>query len=270
MEESNKGYRAIRIGDPSDWRLVMVITPGGMEAYLRNVENPMEEVEVLFRTEWEGSESGLLQRVEDVVYDHPQLLDDFSTDIAIVTPRALWAPECIVDDDEDPGSEIFNSVYEAPEEDIMRDYVNDKVCLYTLAPGLQSFLQRTFPGARMMCHQTVLVKRFLERGADMPRIYIDIRHGEADFVALDGKRLLMSVTHQWHDIEDIRYHLFNLLDVYGLDPKGVHVSLSGLREEKNVLIKKLRDDVAYVMMTMMPGIAVKAGMSLVASMLMRS
>lgn len=64
MEETNSGYRAIRIGDPSDWRLVMVIGAGGIETYLRNVENPMDEVETLFREEWDGEDSSLLERVE--------------------------------------------------------------------------------------------------------------------------------------------------------------------------------------------------------------
>lgn len=97
MEETNSGYRAIRIGDPSDWRLVMVIGAGGIETYLRNVENPMDEVEILFREEWDGDTSTLLERVESAVYDHPQLLDDFAADIAIETPKALWIPEKIVE-----------------------------------------------------------------------------------------------------------------------------------------------------------------------------
>ena len=278
MEETNSGYRAIRIGDPSDWRLVMVIGAGGIETYLRNVENPMDEVEILFREEWDGDTSTLLERVESAVYDHPQLLDDFAADIAIETPKALWIPEKIVEkgeesdsDDETPTVEkIYNTVYEAAEEDIMQDYVDGKVCAYTLVPGLQAFLQRTFPGARIRCHQAVLVKRLCDRVVDMPRVYIDIRKGWADFVVFDGTKLLMAVSHEWRAQEDIRYHLFNLLDVYDIDPKGVHVSLSGMRDEKNALMQALRGDVAYVMKTLVPGIASKTGMSLVASLLMRS
>ena len=152
----------------------------------------------------------------------------------------------------------------------MQDYVDGKVCAYTLVPGLQAFLQRTFPGARVRCHQSVLVKRLCDRVVDMPRVYIDIRKGWADFVVFDGTKLLMAVSHEWRAQEDIRYHLFNLLDVYDIDPKGVHVSLSGMRDEKNALMQALRGDVAYVMKTLVPGIASKTGMSLVASLLMRS
>ena len=58
--------------------------------------------------------------------------------------------------------------------------------------------------------------------------------------------------------------------MYDIDPKGVHVSLSGMRDEKNALMQALRGDVAYVMKTLVPGIVFKTGMSLVASLLMRS
>lgn len=268
----DKGYRAVRIGDPSDWRLVLVLSERGMEAYLRNIENPMEDVETLLREEWDLRDRALLDRVESTVYDHPQMLDDFATDIAIVTDRAMWVPESVVESQDDPSTRIFRTVYESREEDIMQDFTDGKVCLYTLAPGLQSFLQRTFPGARIRCHQTVMVKRFSERSADLPRVYIDMRKTEADFVMFDGKKLLMAVTHEWNALTDIRYHLLNLLDVYDIDPKGVHVSVSGsaeIREQRAELMQMLREDVAYVMVTMVPGIATKAGMSLPAALLMR-
>lgn len=270
MDENGNSSRSIPVGDPSDWRLVMVISRHGMEAYLRNVENPMSEVETLFRLSWEGDDDNLLSRIENAVYDHPQLLDDFAADIAIETNRVLWAPEAVVDGDDDPGEMIFKEVFAADDDDIMRDYADGCVCLYTLAPGLQSFLQRTFPGARIRCHQSVLVRRLGERTADMPRVYIDVRRNEADYIVMDGRRLLLAVTHDWHDKEDIRYHLFNILEAYGLDPKAVHVSLSGEREIRNELVQGLRREVAYVMMTLVPGIAVKAGMSLTAAMLMRT
>lgn len=270
MESGEQTYRAIRIGDPSDWRLVMVLSERGIEAYLRNVENPMDGVSTLIREEWSYNGEPLLERIENSIYDHPQLLDDFSADIAIVTSRALWAPESVIEADSDPACKIYNSVYAAEEEDIMRDYQDGRVCLYSLTPGIKAFLQRTFAGARIRCHQTVLVKRLGDRGADLPVVYINIRKEEADFVAIDGKRLLMAVTYDWKHIDDIRYRLFNLLDVYGIDPAAMQVSLSGLKDEKSRLLNGLRDRVAYVMMTMVPGIAAKAGMSLTAALLMRS
>lgn len=246
-----------------------MISAGGMEAYLRNLEDPTAEVVTLVHEKWESSDN-LLATIENAVYDNSRLLDDYSVDIAIVTERTLWVPASVIEEWDDMGDGYFNSVYDTDAEDIMKDYAGDKVCLYTLARGLKSFLGRTFPGARIRNQQTILVERFGERSADLPRIYIDIRRDAADFVAFDSdSNLLMAVTHEWRTLEDIQYHLYNLMDVYGLDKRHVHISLSGPRDEKRDLTAQLRKEVAYVMMTMVPGIASRSEMSLPAALLMR-
>lgn len=269
MDTNANTPRPLRISDPSEWRLVCVLTSSGFEAYLRNLEDPTAEVECVVRENW-GNTDNILKEFENTVYDNPLLLDDFSIDIAIVSERTLWAPLSVIDSWEDMGDSYFTQVFDCTPDDIMRDYLEDKVCMYTLAPGLRSFLARTFPGARIRNQQSIIVSRLGDRIADMPRIYIDIREGEADFIAFEDTRLLTAVTHDWHTIEDIQYHLFNIMDVYSIDRRHIHVSLSGLRDVKRRLTVLLRNEVAYVMMTMVPAIATKAGMSLTASLLMRS
>lgn len=103
----------------------------------------------------------------------------------------------------------------------------------------------------------------------MPRVYIHIREQEADFLLFDGTRFLLGATHQWHAQDDIKYHLFNIMDVYGLDPRNVQVSLSGLRDLKSSLMKDLRKDVTYVMLTMLPSVA-RRDIPLSAALLIRN
>ena len=55
-----------------------------------------------------------------------------------------------------------------------------------------------------------------------------------DFVVLDDRRMLLASTQRWHDRMDIAYHVFNMMDVYGLNPANTQVSLSGEREIKTV------------------------------------
>ncbi len=112
--------------------------------------------------------------------------------------------------------------------------------------------------------------RSRERGADESRVFIDIREGEADFIAFYGRSLLAGVTHRWHDPADIQYHLFNIMQVYGLDPASVQVSLSGLRDIKTGLMRELRRDISYVMLTMVPSPGAKAELPLVGSLLLRN
>lgn len=268
MEETLTTYKGVRIDDTAEWRLVIYISERGMSAYLKNIENPLEEVVTLFEESWEREETSLLRRIESAVYDHPQLMDDFSTEIVVCSPRAMWVPEEVVT--EGVGEcELYNRIYKAEDGDVMSDAIKGMVCLYTLAPGLPAFLHRTLSGARISCHLTVLVRRFMDRSADMPRIYADIREGEVDFVVLDERRMLLSCTHQWHDKMDIAYHIFNLMDVYGLDPKNVQVSLSGVKEVKQSLLKILREHISFVMLTMMPSALSKADIPLTAAIALR-
>lgn len=261
MEETLTTYKGVRIDDTAEWRLVVYVSERGMSAYLKNVENPLEEVVILFEESWEREETSLLRRIETAVYDHPQLMDDFSTEIVICSSRAMWVPAS----DEDSDTELYNRVYRAEDGDVMSDTMDGMRCLYTLTPGLQAFLRRTLSGAKVSCHLSVLVRRFASRGADMPRIYADIRDGEVDFVVLDDRRMLLSCTQQWHDRMDIAYHIFNLMDVYGLDPQNTQVSLSGMKTEKQELLKTLREHIAYVMLTMMPSAVSKTEMPLPAA-----
>ena len=264
VEESLTSYKGFRIDDTVDWRLVIYMSPTGMSAYLKNIENPLEPVVTVFEENWQEDERDLLRRIETAVYDHPQLLDDFSTDIIICSPRSLWIPDEFAGDYEEM-AKLYNIVYKAEEEDIFSDSFEGMTCLFTLAPGLQAFLRRTLSGARISSHLGVLVKRFMSRGGEMPRVYADVRDGKVDFVVLDDRKLLLASTQEWRDINDIAYHIFNIMDVYGLNPQNTQVSLSGLRDVKQGLVKLLREQISYVMLTMMPSAVQKSDMPITAA-----
>lgn len=268
MNESNT-YQAVRIGDIADWRLICVISARGMGAWLKHA-NPTQEIVTLFDEKWTCHNDTLLERIENTVYDHPQVLDDFSADIAIVAPKSIWVPTAMVADDEEESARLYNQIYTAEECDIMSEAVEDATSLFTLVPGLNAFLKRTFPGARLHSHLAVMARRFRERSADEPRIFIDIREGEADFLAFDRRNLIMAATHPWHAPSDLQYHLFNIMNVYGLDPAQVQVSLSGLRDLKTDLMRELRKTINYVMLTMVPGPGAKVEMPLAGSLLLRN
>ena len=268
MNDSNT-YQAVRIGDTADWRLICCISEYGMSAYLKNV-NPTEEVMTLFESKWEKSEATLLQNIENAVFDHPQVLDDFTADITIIAPKAVWVPATNVEFDDEKAAAYYNQVYSARSADIMAETVDGATCLFCLTPGLKPLLQRTFAGARVHSHLAVLVRRLAERSADMPRIYVDIRDHEADIVAFDTKSLLMAATHPWNKPEELQDKIFNIIEVYGIDPDEVQLSLSGLREEKNLLMPLLRKNIKYVMLTMLTSVGAKTGMPSPAALLLRN
>lgn len=261
-------YRAVRIGDVADWRLLVSISDSAMGAWLKH-DDPMRTIETVFTKSWNCDEEAILSNIENSVYDHPQVLDDFSSDIVITARKSLWVPTELIQDDDDEAERLFTQIYSVDPEDIMSETVGEATCLFSLTKGLNSFLQRTFPGTRLHSNLGVMVKRFSERSADMPRVYIDIRDGEADFIAFDRKALLMAASHSWLTPDDIKYHLFNILDVFGLDPGQVQVSLSGRGRVKTQLLAELREKIAFVMLTMIPSLGAKADLPLPVSLLLR-
>lgn len=264
-EERTTTYKGVRIDDAAEWRLAAYISETGMSAWLRNLENPLDPIVTMFEQKWESDETGLLRHIENAVYDHPQLLDEFSTDIVVCCRRTIWAPEKL-SADYDEQATIYTSVYTADEEDILSDSCEGMNCIYSFTAGLPGFLRRTLPGARVLCHQSALVKRALRRAADMPTIFVDIRDDEADFTAVDGRNLLLCATHRYRRPEDIAYHVFNIMDIFGMKPHETQVSLSGRKDVKQFLLKNLREHIAYVMLTMLPTSVSKTEMPLSAAL----
>lgn len=253
------------VSDTAQWRQTLYISPTGMLAYLKNVEAPEEPVSLIVDRKWDVTEDSLLAEIENTVYDYPMLLDDFSTDIIIETGRYLWVPGEVMTV-EGMAEEVYNSVYAANEEDLFADeHEGGCYCIYTHCPGLKAFLLRTFPGSRIMCHVSSLYDKFRERGADMRCVYIDIREREADYIAFDGKRLLCAGTHTVAADSDIMYHLFNLMEGYGLQKDDTQIFVSGRKRDKSALIASMRKYVKYVMLTMLPRLVSMEDMPLAAA-----
>ncbi|MDE7402298.1 MAG: DUF3822 family protein [Muribaculaceae bacterium] len=267
MNPSNT-YQSVRIGDVADWRLIICVSATGACAYLRH-DNPTEPLVTIFEQSWKVSESEILSKIESAIYDHPQVLDDFTADVIVVAPDTLWVPSDSIADDEEQGEDWYSMVFGGKEEDVMVAEAGKEASLFALVPGLKAFLQRTFPGARIHSHLEVLVSRLRSRSPEEARIFVDIRKGECDLVAFDRKELLSASTHSWREIADIRYHIHNLINVYGLNPESIQVSLSGLREVKTELLPLLREKIGYVMLTMTPTVAQQMGLSLPVALMLR-
>lgn len=264
MEERYTTYKGIRIDDTAAWHLAIYISQTGLSSYLKNIENPLDPVLILSETEWKYDDTSLLSNIEGAIYDNPQLLDDFSTDIVVCSPHSLWIPSEFAGD-KDSVCELYSRVYRAEVEDLFLDRVGDMVNVSTLAPGLPAFLRRTLSGSRVYTQQGILASVFSERGVEMPRLYIDLYSDKADTLLFDGKRLICGATHSWREISDIVYHALNILDVYNINKKECQISISGLRDVKTELMKDLRKYVECVMLTMVPTSISKINMPLSAA-----
>lgn len=234
MNDGNFKSGMVGFTDTGQWRLVIAISFSGMTAYFRNVMDLSMDPIAFLNKEWQADEDNLLGLVEEAVYDNPRILDDFATQIILYTSKSLWIPEELTDEDEFD-EKYFTSVYNVAAEDIFADFGDEEVCLYSMAPGLNSFLQRTVPGCKITSHLTILKKTFsdLEREACLMyphyqnSIYLNCRDSETDFFAFGKKKFLSGSTHQWRNFNDLIYQALLLANVYKLNPRETRLYIMG-------------------------------------------
>lgn len=210
------------LADTGQWLLVVEISAAGISAILKNVDYDDTPTMQIFQKDWNESAENLLSNIESAVYDNPRILEDFATKVIIRSDKALWIPADLTEDEEFD-DRYFTCVYPAEAEDIAADFGEEEVCLYTLVPGLNSFINRTLPGSRIFSHLSVLKTAFQKfrdtRDESSPRsneLFINIRPGFADIFAFSEGRFLNGATHIWNGTPDIVYKALLVTHAYGI------------------------------------------------------
>lgn len=216
--------------DTGQWRLVISISSTEMTGMLCNVTSPDTDPLLMFHRQWEAG-NNILKEVETTVYDNPRILDDFATHIIVTAPKTLWIPSDLTEDEEyDPKS--FTAFYDALPDDIFTDFLDEEVCLYSLASGLGSFLSRTLPGSRISSHLTVLKEFYSKSAANGNNIFVDLRSREADILLFMDGRFTSAATHPIKDVLNLEHYLQILCYAYDVDIPSVRLTLCGEGESK--------------------------------------
>lgn len=241
--------------DTGQWRLVIYITRTSIEAWLQPIADRQASRRIV-RCEWEpvGEGADLLQKIENAVYDHPQLLDDFSADIIIETNRSMWVPSEIAED-EQRSEDLFYRVYKFDADDMTVDHVGDKCLMWALTPGLPAFLGRTFPGARISAHLSV-IQSYIDSLAltDKELMILNLRKGSCDIILMRENQLQTSSTQPAVNPEEGMYRLLRAADAYNFslrtarlgvrdecgDDSALSDALEGLQLDASALIEEER------------------------------
>lgn len=193
---------------------------------MENTLHPEIELQPLCTATWDLNKDKLRENIEDAVYSNPRLLDDFSARIILYDPRTLFIPTEVADEKAGAEEDLYRKVYASDEADIMTDRDDDLTAAWSLAPGVKSFLMRTFPGARITCNLMDKVKSF-RKDNEGATVYAAAREGETDIILLDGRELISASTHEWAHPDDIAFLVLNLLDVYDVKLPNVKIRLEG-------------------------------------------
>lgn len=236
-EQSTLNVSRADMLDTGQWHLALNISSRGIGAWLVPDRNLGRAPRIIMEETLQESEDGLLSRIENAVYDNPTVLDDYSADIIIECDRQLWLPSELYPSDEDC-AEAYIGVYGGDGYDVMVDDLGKEKVAYSLCPGLRSFMQRSFSGARIWSQQSLLKEAGMQPH-DGSKCVIDIRETSVDIVLLDRGVLQSAATHRWKTPGDIAYALINTLETYEVNPKETEAVFSGLREIRQSLGKTL-------------------------------
>lgn len=217
---------AADFADTGQWKLTVNITKTGLEAVLENTVHEDVEPQPLCRVEWgQPEDHELLEKIENTVYDNPRLLDDFSTKIVLFDPKTLFIPTEIAEESTGSEEEYHGRIYSCERNDVMSAHDRDVTATWSFAPGVRSFLYRTFPGARITCNLLERVRESRKPG-EGTCLNISRRDKEADLILTDGDLLLSAATHECRNSEDLSRLIKNLLDAYGLNPENVKIKMN--------------------------------------------
>ncbi len=230
---NNRGAAADR-ADTGQWRLEATFSRTGARAVLHAIGRPEVAPRLLMDVSWPDDPEALAGRIQNAVYDNPQVLDDYSALIVIDTPHVAWVPVEVADSDN--AEESFTAIYPGTAADVMRDTADASrqmadagrpVALYSLAPGLKAFLARTFPGARVRCAQALSLDRLrsLCPGGEAAGVFL--RPEATDIILLRDGALQCAATRPAMPPSDTAYHLLNAMLTCGLDPAKARVPLFG-------------------------------------------
>lgn len=227
--------------DTGQWRLVVRISEGGITAEIENTLHKDIEPQLLFSTEWEPDDGNLLKNIENAVYDHPRVLEDFAANIIVYDSKTLFMPTKIMEETEGAEEHVYTSIYDADPAEVMVDVDADLTAAHCLTRGIKGFLNRTFPGAKLESNLMNKV-RTLRKNNEGVRMYVESRGTESDFILLDGHNLLSASTHPISCASDAVYHALNIIDVYGFPVKTTSIVLlaSKLNEEIGEMIKAVQ------------------------------
>lgn len=241
--------------DTGLWHLTVNISDKGVSAQIALKDTPEEAPRELMKASWNTERDGLMKRIENAIYDHPEVLDDYSATIVIETPRTLMVPKEEIPDDAD-AERLYGMAYKGMDEDVMVDSTGKESVLFTLCPGMLAFLRRTFPGARIRSKLGLQIEKARSTGNGI-RIFVESSGETASVICLRGDALLSASVQSWVEWTDLAYRILSLPDIYGFKAEDTSVFIAAPENVSKNLEEFLSSKVAAVSgMSMSQGAAI--------------
>lgn len=252
------------VASPQMWRLALLISPEGMDIAAMSL---IEDNSLIYKHISLPSDApSRLRAIEDTIYENPLLLSDFrKVDILVRTRRFMVIPSEITEPDVQ--ERIMAELW--PDSGDYSIFVDTALVLpgnrdniaFAVDKTEASFLQRTFPNARISHSITPMVRYFAgnSRLGCAGRMYVCLRQQEIDIIAYTSGGLRMAVTTTIASADDALYYLMAALHTCDLSPADVEIMLCGDNALRQKLTPMLRKFVGYVMPVVIPSAIFRAG-----------
>ena len=243
MSQSINGDATIDVSNKKVWKLVLSISTKGFKAYYLNVQT--NEIIVHIDKTWDSTESEMLHRLQETIYEHQSLLTEHPTIAIIESHHFALAPTAIVNSEED-AELILEQIHPLKWEDLWIDTINDVTVVFSLAKGLDSFLHRTFIIDRVVSHFNPLLIKAFQTHTNKQKMLINLRDGRIDIVAVADEKLLIANSFDWQDYTDAAYHALNVWNILEFDQKNAELHIYGSKELRDAVIPSLRKFITFV------------------------
>lgn len=235
--------------------MVVVVGNGSLQVYSGRGEG---EIAMPVDLSWQCEPADALTRLEDVVYEKPELFDDVPMALLLrPTVTTVVPSELLSGNQEESVAAILDRYDLSDAKDCFAEPIGDadgNMLLYTMPAGMRGFLERCFPTERI-CHELLpFLKCFMPIAAAEKgdRMWADVHGSYVDVAAFRDGRLLIANRWHWRGEKDIVYYLVYLWRTLGLDGDSGHLCVSGPSELRNRITSEMRHYINYVTMPELP------------------
>lgn len=249
------------ISRPELWQLHMRLSSTALDVMLLS---PMEHNSLILRHfDLDPDAASPLAALEEVVYQNPLLLSDFSKSSCIIDNKECLLIPSEVTDIDDRESLLLAACPDAADMRLLTNGIGARnaTMMWAVDAATSAFLERTFFNIDLVHRLTPLCRYFLSSAsrANTARIYANMRPEAVDVIVTDRDSLLLANTFASSTPTDILYYILAVYRSLAIDPAAGELLVAGdaaVREEATPL---LRDYIGYVMPVIFPSAIFKAG-----------
>lgn len=260
MSSISNSTSDISIPRPQMWKLALRIDKEGIEFTLHS---DYEENSLIYRNlRFPKAQEGWLKNIEDIIYDNPILLKEYDkVSVLIESENFIVVPSEV--SSEDDAQQLFKFAYPSYEGDIQKSELLrcQATILYEVEKGIIPFLERTYENPKIQHNLRPLCEYFFKKSSlgNVSKIYAYFHGNRLDLCAFHNKKLALTNSFRFHDINDAAYFIINVWQSLKFDVMADELQLSGDKKSREIIMPLLRKYITYVMPTIFPTAMFKAG-----------